>query len=661
MQISEPGLSSESAISKKLALGIDLGTTNSLIAFKNGKKVSLIGDVNGDALIPSVVHFPENGSVIVGENAKNKLNIDPLNTVSSVKRLIGRGKKDLLNKSNFFPYKFDLSDDRFLKVETRKGIFSPVEISSEILKFLNKRALEFLKRDIDGVVITVPAYFDEAQRQATKDSATLAGMKVLRLLNEPTAAAIAYGLDLQEEGTVAVYDLGGGTFDISILRLVKGVFEVLATGGDASLGGDDFDYAIVNWMIQSLKLNVDGNAKMESELLLAARAAKENLSASNQKRSVVINFYENQLVLSREQYEDLTQDLVKKTIRACKQTLRDASLKIDEIDNVLLVGGSSRNFNVQTEVKKLFKIQPRCDLDPDKVVAIGAAYQADILIGNRNDENPLLLDVNPLSLGLETMGGLVEKIIPRNSTIPISKVQEFTTFKDGQTAMKLHIVQGERELVTDCRSLASFEVRDIPPMVAGAAKISVLFQVDADGLLSVEATELSSGEKTSVVVKPSFGLTESEITGMLRDSFDKAEDDHKHRLLAESQVEADRIIYDLQSALQLDAKNLLTTEEIENLQLQIENLQKVREDSEDRDLLIMLTEKLMQSSESFAEKRMNFSIKKALSGKTLTQVEDEIWCNYKLGDYVWWKGSAKHAAFNMGTEDRYTLQITCKK
>ena len=624
MQISEPGLSSESAISKKLALGIDLGTTNSLIAFKNGKKVSLIGDENGDALIPSVVHFPENGSVIVGENAKNKLNIDPLNTVSSVKRLIGRGKKDLLNKSNFFPYKFDLSDDRFLKVETRKGIFSPVEISSEILKFLNKRALEFLKRDVDGVVITVPAYFDEAQRQATKDSATLAGMNVLRLLNEPTAAAIAYGLDLQEEGTVAVYDLGGGTFDISILRLVKGVFEVLATGGDASLGGDDFDYAIVNWMIQSLKLNVDGNVKMESELLLAARAAKENLSASNQKRSVVINFYENQLVLSRDQYEDLTQDLVKKTIRACKQTLRDASLKIDEIDNVLLVGGSSRNFNVQTEVKKLFKIQPRCDLDPDKVVAIGAAYQADILIGNRNDENPLLLDVNPLSLGLETMGGLVEKIIPRNSTIPISKVQEFTTFKDGQTAMKLHIVQGERELVTDCRSLASFEVRDIPPMVAGAAKISVLFQVDADGLLSVEATELSSGEKTSVVVKPSFGLTESEITGMLRDSFDKAEDDHKHRLLAESQVEADRIIYDLQSALQLDAKNVLTTEEIENLQLQIENLQKVREDSEDRDLLIMLTEKLMQSSESFAEKRMNFSIKKALSGKTLTQVEDEI-------------------------------------
>ena len=624
MQISEPGLSSESAISKKLALGIDLGTTNSLIAFKNGKKVSLIGDENGDALIPSVVHFPENGSVIVGENAKNKLNIDPLNTVSSVKRLIGRGKKDLLNKSNFFPYKFDLSDDRFLKVETRKGIFSPVEISSEILKFLNKRALEFLKRDIDGVVITVPAYFDEAQRQATKDSATLAGMKVLRLLNEPTAAAIAYGLDLQEEGTVAVYDLGGGTFDISILRLVKGVFEVLATGGDASLGGDDFDYAIVNWMIQSLKLNVDGNVKMESELLLAARAAKENLSASNQKRSVVINFYENQLVLSRDQYEDLTQDLVKKTIRACKQTLRDASLKIDEIDNVLLVGGSSRNFNVQTEVKKLFKIQPRCDLDPDKVVAIGAAYQADILIGNRNDENPLLLDVNPLSLGLETMGGLVEKIIPRNSTIPISKVQEFTTFKDGQTAMKLHIVQGERELVTDCRSLASFEVRDIPPMVAGAAKISVLFQVDADGLLSVEATELSSGEKTSVVVKPSFGLTESEITGMLRDSFDKAEDDHKHRLLAESQVEADRIIYDLQSALQLDAKNVLTTEEIENLQLQIENLQKVREDSEDRDLLIMLTEKLIQSSESFVEKRMNFSIKKALSGKTLTQLEDEI-------------------------------------
>ena len=624
MQISEPGLSSTSGINKKLALGIDLGTTNSLVAFKDDNDVSLIGEKSGDALVPSVVHFPENGSCIVGKHASTKLNTDPLNTVSSVKRLIGRGKEDLSNKSNFFPYKFDLSDGRFLKLQTRRGVFSPVEISSEILKFLNKKAMEFLKRDIDGVVITVPAYFDEAQRQATKDAATLAGMKVLRLLNEPTAAAIAYGLDLQEEGTVAVYDLGGGTFDISVLRLVKGVFEVLATGGDASLGGDDFDYEIVNWMIESLKLNVDSNAKMKSDLLITARAAKEDLSSFNDERSVVINFNGSQLVLSRDQYEDLTQHLVDKTIRVCKRTLRDANLTIDEIDNVLMVGGSSRNFNVQTEVKKLFKIQPRCDLDPEKVVVIGATHQADILIGNKNGENPLLLDVNPLSLGLETMGGLVEKIIPRNSTIPISKVQEFTTFKDGQTAMKLHIVQGERELVADCRSLASFEVRDIPPMVAGAAKISVLFQVDADGLLNVEATELSSGVKTSVVIKPSFGLTESEITEMLKDSFDKAEDDHKDRLLVESQVEADRIIHDLQSALQLDAKNVLSKDEIKNLQVQMKKLQKAREDSEDRELLLMLTKKLMQASESFAEKRMNFSIKNKLSGKTVGQVEDEI-------------------------------------
>ena len=624
MQISEPGLSSTSGINKKLALGIDLGTTNSLVAFKDDNDVFLIGEKSGDALVPSVVHFPENGGCIIGKNARTKLNTDPLNTVSSVKRLIGRGKEDLSNKGNFFPYKFDLSDDRFLKLQTRRGVFSPVEISSEILKFLNNRAVEFLNRDIDGVVITVPAYFDEAQRQATKDAATLAGMKVLRLLNEPTAAAIAYGLDMQEEGTVAVYDLGGGTFDISILRLVKGVFEVHATGGDASLGGDDFDYAIVNWMIQSLNLNVDSNAKMKSDLLITARAAKEDLSSLNDERSVVINFNGNQLVLSRDQYEDLTQHLVDKTIRVCKRTLRDANLTIDEIDNVLMVGGSSRNFNVQTEVRKLFKIQPRCDLDPEKVVVIGATHQADILIGNKNGENPLLLDVNPLSLGLETMGGLVEKIIPRNSTIPIAKVQEFTTFKDGQTAMKLHIVQGERELVADCRSLASFEVRDIPPMVAGAAKISVLFQVDADGLLNVEATELSSGVKTSVVIKPSFGLTESEITEMLKDSFDKAEDDHKDRLLVESQVEADRIIHDLQSALQLDAKNVLSKDEIENLQVQMKKLQKVREDSEDRELLLMLTKKLMQASESFAAKRMNFSIKNKLSGKTVSQLEDEI-------------------------------------
>ena len=623
MQISEPGSHVSNTNQKKRAIGIDLGTTNSLIGFRSENETMIIKDEFGNALVPSIVHFPLEGKYLVGKSAEIFRESDPKNTVASVKRLLGRGTEDVVEQPLSYPYELDLSDERFLKIRTRRGSFSPVEISSEILKHLQNKAQSFLQERIDGVVITVPAYFDEAQRQATKDSATLAGMNVLRLLNEPTAAAIAYGLDNNEEETIAVYDLGGGTFDISILRIVKGVFEVLATGGDASLGGDDFDFAIADWISESLSLKIEKNTNLQASLLSTARIAKEKLSNPSNHDDVNIEFMSNTLTLTRDKFSKLTELLVRRTIKACRRTVKDAGIGFEEIDSVLLVGGSSRNFNVRKEVKKLFGIEPKYDLDPDKVVALGAALQADVLIGNKGANDSLLLDVIPLSLGLETMGGLVEKIIPRNATIPISKSQEFTTFKDGQTAMKLHILQGERELVSDCRSLAHFELRDIPPMVAGSAKISVSFRVDADGLLSVEAQELSSGEKTSISIKPSFGLTEEEITKMLRDSFEKAEIDHEQRLLTESQVEADRLIHDIQVALEQDGENVLDEQEIKRLQLNIKDLQNVREQSTDRNLLANLTEKLMKSSETFAERRMNFSIKKALSGKSLDEVETE--------------------------------------
>ena len=623
MQISEPGSHVSNTNKKKRAIGIDLGTTNSLVGFRTENETIIIKDEFGNALVPSIVHFPLEGKYLVGKSAEIFRESDPKNTVASVKRLLGRGAEDVVEQPLSYPYELDLSDERFLKIRTRRGSFSPVEISSEILKHLQNKAQSFLEERVDGVVITVPAYFDEAQRQATKDSATLAGMNVLRLLNEPTAAAIAYGLDNNEEETIAVYDLGGGTFDISILRIVKGVFEVLATGGDASLGGDDFDFAIADWISESLSLKIEKNTNLQANLLSTARIAKEKLSNPSNHDDVNIEFMSNTLTLTRDKFSKLTELLVRRTIKACRRTVKDAGIGFEEIDSVLLVGGSSRNFNVRKEVKKLFGIEPKYDLDPDKVVALGAALQADVLIGNKGANDSLLLDVIPLSLGLETMGGLVEKIIPRNATIPISKSQEFTTFKDGQTAMKLHILQGERELVSDCRSLAHFELRDIPPMVAGSAKISVSFRVDADGLLSVEAQELSSGEKTSISIKPSFGLTEEEITKMLRDSFEKAEIDHEQRLLTESQVEADRLIHDIQVALEQDGENVLDEQEIKMLQLNIKNLQNLREQSADRNLLVNLTEKLMKSSETFAERRMNFSIKKALSGKSLDEVGTE--------------------------------------
>ena len=623
MQISEPGSHVSNTNQKKRAIGIDLGTTNSLVGFRAENETIIIKDEFGNALVPSIVHFPLEGKCLVGKSAEIFRESDPKNTVASVKRLLGRGADDVVEQPLSYPYELDLSEERFLKIRTRRGSFSPVEISSEILKHLQNKAQSFLEEQVDGVVITVPAYFDEAQRQATKDSATLAGMNVLRLLNEPTAAAIAYGLDNNEEETIAVYDLGGGTFDISILRIVKGVFEVLATGGDASLGGDDFDFAIADWISESLSLKIEKNTNLQANLLSTARIAKEKLSNPSNHDDVNIEIMSNTLTLTRDKFSKITELLVRRTIKACRRAVKDAGIGFEEIDSVLLVGGSSRNFNVRKEVKKLFGIEPKYDLDPDKVVALGAALQADVLIGNKGANDSLLLDVIPLSLGLETMGGLVEKIIPRNATIPISKSQEFTTFKDGQTAMKLHILQGERELVSDCRSLAHFELRDIPPMVAGSAKISVSFRVDADGLLSVEAQELSSGEKTSISIKPSFGLTEEEITKMLRDSFEKAEIDHEQRLLTESQVEADRLIHDIQVALERDGENVLDEQEIKRLQLNIKDLQNLREQSADRNLLVNLTEKLMKSSETFAERRMNFSIKKALSGKSLDEVETQ--------------------------------------
>ncbi len=626
LQISEPGQSPEPHQNeKKRAVGIDLGTSNSLVATAHGSlaidnsatSIEVLSDERGHTLLPSVVQYSLNGDqklTTVGYLAKTTAGEDPLNTIFSAKRLMGRHSNDVQSDEGQFSYSFFQREDGVIAINTAHGPKTPVEVSANILSVLAERGRHALGGDLDGVVITVPAYFDDAQRQATKDAAKLAGLHVLRLLNEPTAAAVAYGLDKQDAGVIAIYDLGGGTFDISLLRLSKGVFEVLATGGDSTLGGDDFDYAIMQWICSELSLDIaDLSPKEERQLLTLACNAKEALT---DHESYTAEYQQQSLTLTRGQLQDIIDPLIQVTLRACKRVLRDADLDKSVIDHVVMVGGSTRNLRVRERVGEFFEQQPLVNIDPDKVVAVGAAIQADILVGNKPDSDLLLLDVLPLSLGLETMGGLVEKVINRNTTIPVVKAQEFTTFKDGQTAMSIHVLQGERELVSDCRSLARFELRGIPPMVAGAAHIRVTFQVDADGLLSVSAMEKSSGIETSIVVKPSYGLDDDSIAKMITSSFEHAKSDIALRALREQQVEAERVIESLRSALADNGKDLLSDNEYQGLNHRIDELVLVCQQS-DSQKIKQLIDKIGSESETFAARRMDVSIKQALSGKTL--------------------------------------------
>ncbi len=620
LQISEPGQSPQPH-QRKHAVGIDLGTTNSLVAAVRSGMPETLADEQGRHLLPSVVHYIKEGVSCIGEEAAEHNVSDPLNTLSSIKRLMGRGIDDVKTFGGQLPYNFAEDDGGMPKIITASGAVSPIQVSAEILRKLAGRAEIALGGMLDGAVITVPAYFDDAQRQATKDAATLAGIKVLRLLNEPTAAAIAYGLDQADESVIAVYDLGGGTFDISILRLSRGVFEVLATGGDSALGGDDFDRAIAEWIRQQVGMDENLEPVEQRILLETAKSAKEELT---EQASVDIEVLDWQGTLDRQQLNQLIDSLIDKTLRASKKSLRDAGLSSDQVDEVILVGGSTRALRVREKVEQLFNRQPHSKIDPDRVVAMGAAMQAEVLVGNKSGDEMLLLDVIPLSLGIETMGGLIEKIIHRNTTIPVSRAQEFTTFKDGQTAMAVHVLQGERELATDCRSLARFELRGIPPMVAGAAKIRVTYQVDADGLLSVAAKEITSGVESRIEVKPSYGLQENEITEMLQDSFSHAREDMQARALREQQVEADRMIEDLQAALEKDGSSLLDTEEFQCLEVAIAELQEVRANSTEHRVLARQIESVGKVSEEFAARRMDASIKSALAGQSIDDVETNL-------------------------------------
>ena len=617
LQISEPGMATV-AHQHRLAAGIDLGTTNSLVASVRSGQATTFPDAQGRHLLPSVVRYAADAAPDVGFEAKAAMTEDPFNTIASVKRLMGRGVADVKQLSGHLPYQFVAGETAVPRIQTAAGEFSAIEVSADILRVLKQRAEATLGDELSGVVITVPAYFDDAQRQATRDAAKLAGLNVYRLLNEPTAAAVAYGLDQHAEGVIAVYDLGGGTFDISILRLHRGVFEVLATGGDSALGGDDFDHALAEWLLQQAALSESADPKLLRTALVVARNAKESLTAA---QTVTVSLGAWQGELSRTQMNELIAPLVKKTLMACRRTLRDANLDKTAIKDVVMVGGSTRVLTVREQVADFFGKPPLTDIDPDRVVAIGAAIQADVLAGNKPDSDMLLLDVIPLSLGLETMGGLVEKIIPRNTTIPVARAQEFTTFKDGQTAMSIHVLQGERDTVETCRSLARFSLKGIPPMVAGAARIRVTFQVDADGLLNVTAQEQTTGITSGVEVKPSYGLSDSEIETMLRESMRHARDDMEARRLREQQVEADRSIEALEAALQSDGDALLTAEERAQLLAARDQLRTLRQ-STNAGAIEHGIKALEKAAESYVERRMNASIRAAMAGHRIEDFKE---------------------------------------